>query len=153
MSEIEKIPTWRDNKIVLRLVRIGFLLQFYIPALIWVVVFAALCIEEMSQLYRTPAMLTMTLIVATIVLYVFAAQWIFFAPILRFMKLRSAAPVLWCLIVTNILHIVFNIYWVRIIINIFPSMMNILLLKPPLEWLLILLVPPTVLYIIAILVE
>jgi len=42
MTEIEtppvRTPSWRDNKAVLWLVRIGFLLQFYIPAIVccWV---------------------------------------------------------------------------------------------------------------------
>ena len=157
MSETEKIPaTWRDNKTVLLLVRVGFLTQFYIPAIIWIGVIVARYIEwAWIPVYQSaPTDLLYTVLSTTVIMVILTVQWPLFALILRFGKLRSAAPVLWCLIVMNISHIVicvlhsiYNTLWPILSMLPFPYYL------PLLEVTINHLVPPTILFYLAIRAE
>ena len=131
-SEIEtppvRRPSWRDNKAVLWLVRIGFLLQFYIPA---IVCCRYICVKYSVAHYDLFYLWYFWTIVLLVV------QCSVFTLILRFVKLRSAHIVLWCLIVMNVIH---SAYWLYFASIPWPLTMRRLAL-------------PTALYLIAILVE
>jgi len=135
-------PTsWRDNKTVLRLIRIGFILQFYLPAVVCIVGLlgvydyflpmqhpdhnVAQSAHDASYIFHVIAIPT---------LMVLAVQWVFFTLLLLHPELRSPAGILCLLIVINILH---SGLW--------------MLAGSPLT--LIRLTPPTILYIIAIFVK
>ena len=96
MSQNDEI-TWRDNRIVLWLVRIGFLLQFYIPAGVccYILIMTVGDMSFTGGFIQIFSGLTLTLL---------AVQWAVFASILRFVKLRSAWHILGCLIVVNVIH-------------------------------------------------
>ena len=136
----EKTSSWRDNKTVLRLVRIGFLLQFYIPAVVcgyFIWVYFAMPVEipprddpnfrgaEMDAFIRG-----MFFQFAAATLAVLAVEWTILTLALR-RKTPSAGNVLGCLVYINILH---SGLWLLIL---FPLT-------------LIRLAPPTILYILAI---
>ena len=131
-NEIETPPvrptSWRDNKAVLWLVRIGFLLQFYVPMFVCC---RYICVNYSNGYYG----LFYIWYVRTIILLV--VQWSIYTLILRFIKLRSAHIVLWCLIVMNVIH---SAYWLYFAPIPWPLTMRRLAL-------------PTTLYFIAILVE
>ena len=149
MSEIEETPaTWRDNKTVLRLVRIGFILQFYIPAVVCIILGIIGLLIEAYYFFMPPPIVTgyiniamvmyelqLVAIIAGLTLVVLAVQWTIFTLILRSEKLRSATPVLWWLIGMNVIH---SILWLP------------MLLVNPLQVTLVRLTPPTILYIMAI---
>ena len=124
-NEIETLPvrspSWRDNKAVLWLVRIGFLLQFHIP-MVYCCYLASLNRWLISQW----AVNTLMLLIV---------QCAFFTWVFRLKKLCSAHIVLWCLIIMNVIH---SAYWLYFAL--FPLTMYRLAL-------------PTALYFIAILVE
>jgi len=137
-NEIETLPvrqpSWRDNKAVLWLVRIGFLLQFYIPAIVCILIMwdASLPPQTVNNdeifyknLLHTASLITLILLVV---------QGSIFTLILRFAKLRTAKTVLWWLVVINILH---TCAWGIIV-------MPVTLIR---------LTPPTILYLIAIRIE
>jgi hypothetical protein len=137
-------PSWRDNKAVLWLVRIGFLLQFYIPAAVCCYIVyetgtrPPFTMSEDDPYYADHAFgehLSEEFfkfgVYTLILLFV---QWTIFALILRFAKLRSVEGILWCLIVINIIH---AFAWIFVL---WPVT-------------LIRLTPPTVLYYIAITIE
>lgn len=139
MSETDETPvTWRDNKTVLRLVRIGFILQFLIPAIVCIVGLAAydFFVPPKQNLDRYAELVAQNQrylfhVIAIPTLIVLAVQYIIFALPLRLVELRSAVPVLWCLIIMNIIH---SALWI--------------LLESPLTFMR--LTPPTILYIVAI---
>ncbi|MCL2120498.1 MAG: hypothetical protein FWH27_18955 [Planctomycetaceae bacterium] len=123
------LPTWRDNKTVFWLVRVGFVLQFYIPMIVCCYI-----------VYETGTSPSFTMrneqffkfgISTLILLFV---QCTVFTLILRHARLRFAEGVLWCLIVINAIH---SLAW--------------LMVMWPLT--LIRLIPPNALYYIAISVE
>ncbi|MCL2624277.1 MAG: hypothetical protein FWD31_11495 [Planctomycetaceae bacterium] len=120
-------PSWRDNKTVLWLVRIGFLLQFYIPMFV--------CCYYVYVNYPGYGLFYIWYVRTLILLVV---QCSVLTLILRFGKLRSAHIVLWCLIVMNVIHSAYWLYFVPYIS--FPLTMHRLAL-------------PTALYFFAILIE
>jgi hypothetical protein len=147
MSQIEEsIPryTWRDNKTVLWLVRVGFVLQFYIPAIVCCyIVYSTgtrppFTMSEDDPLYADyhfGEYLSDQFFkygIATLMLLV--VQWSLFSLILRFAKLRFAQGVLLSLVFINILH---ALVWLVV-------MWPLTMLR---------LTPPTMLYIIALCIE
>jgi len=141
MSHDEPTHSWRDNKTALRLVRIGFLLQFYLPAVVCIVGFLG-AYDYFLPMHHPDHQIAFSAqyasyvfhIVAPITLFVLIVQCAVFTLLLRTPAPRSAAGVLCLLIVMNILH---SGLW--------------MLADSPLT--LIRLTPPTILYIIAIIVE
>ena len=130
--------SWRDNGIVLSLVRTGFILQFYIPAII------CLCIiwytgdivwqtgtyvpkvvpktVQDSPVYERDGvyyggdgshnLLNKALCMFSFyTLILLVVQCTIFTLILRFARLRYASIVLGCLIVINIIHSLFWLYF------------------------------------------
>ena len=137
-------PSWRDNKAVLWLVRIGFLLQFYIPAIVCCYIIYVtgtrppFTMSEDDPYYADHVFVEGLRdgffkfgIYTLILLFV---QWTIFSLILRFGKFRSVTGVLLCLIVINILH---ALAWMLV-------MWPVTLIR---------LTPPTLLYVIAIFFE
>ena len=114
VSPVQKAASWRDNKNTLWLVRIGFALQFYIPALvcIWIIRITGTYepkivprddpyfadYDFVNHLYAEFFKFS---IYTLILLFV---QCTVFTLILRFAKLRLATEILIWLIVINILH-------------------------------------------------
>jgi len=138
-NEIETPPvrptSWRDNKAVLWLVRIGFLLQFYIPAIVccwvaWVSApFNASLHDDFAPGFFRYAILTLILL---------AVQYHILTKFLRSRELRSAGLVLGCLVVFNTLHGVAWLYYT------WSWWLPITLIR---------LTPPNLLYLIAIVIE
>ena len=137
-------PAWRDNEAVLWLVRIGFLLQFYIPAIVCCYIVydigtrPPVIVSEDDPYYadyefgKHLSEQFFKFSIYTLILLV--VQWTFFSLILRFGKLRSAEGVLWLLIAINAIH---SLAW--------------LMIMWPLT--LIRLIPPNAFYYIAICIE
>jgi hypothetical protein len=121
-------PTWRDNKAVLWLVRIGFHLQFYIPAIICCFVILA------SYSANNNVIGGYAFFIAFTALVVLVAQWTITTLFLRHATLRTAGIVLGCLIVMNVIH---SLVWLCFM----SDLPQIPLFR---------LTPPTVLYMIAI---
>jgi len=144
-NEIETLPvrppSWRDNKAVLWLVRIGFLLQFYIPAIVCCIVMVVAFMQPPFTLSKgDPHYMEYAFyenlrwdffIFSILTLILLAVQCIIGMLILRSPKTRFAGTVLWWLVAFNMIH---GIVW--------------LLLMWPVT--LIRLNPPTILYLIAI---
>ena len=109
-----KSSSWRDNKTVLWLVRIGFALQFYIPPIVcvWIIwdymMFVPKIIPEDDPSYMDYQFIIylrfefFKFSIYTLILL--ALQCTIFTLILRSAKLRFAGGVLWCLIIINIFH-------------------------------------------------
>ena len=147
-NEIEtlpvKPPSWRDNKAVLWLVRIGFFLQFYIPMIVCChIVYTTgtrppFTTSEDDPYYADYAFgesLNEQFFKYGIYTLIFLfVQWTIFSLILRLGQLRSVTEVLLWLIVINALH---AFAWMFLVIPIT----------------LIRLTPPTILYLIAIRIE
>ena len=137
-------PSWRDNKAVLWLVRIGFLLQFYIPAVVCCVIMLAAFLQPPFTMGRDdPHYMEYAFyenlrwdffIFSILTLILLAVQCIIGMLILRSPKTRFAGTVLWCLIVFNVLH---GFVWML-------AMWPVTLIR---------LTPPTILYGIAFYVE
>ena len=143
----DRPTSWRNNKTILWLVRIGFLLQFYIPAIVcclFIYNFSTLPIYTMSPddprydaVELEPGMLECLFFVLSVfTLPLVIVQCSIFTLILRFAKLKSAETVLWWLVVINVLHSALSMF----IFFLIPGT-------------LIRLTPPTILYLIAIRIE
>jgi len=143
-TPINHTPTWRDNKAVLWLVRVGFVLQFYIPMVVccWIVYSTGTrspftmskddpnfadhaFVEYLNREFFKFGIYTLIFLVI---------QWAIFALVLRYAKLRSAGGVLLCLMIINIFH---SLAWMLV-------MWPVTLIR---------LIPPTVLYYIAVWIE
>ena len=123
-------PTsWRDNMAVLRLVRIGFLLQFYIPVIV-----CCICICT-SFVWRNEVVGGYVFFFGIFTLILLAVQCSFFTWVLRLEKLRFACHVLLSFIVINVIH---SIVW--LCLGWWPMTV-------------VRLTPPTILYLIAAIIE
>ena len=148
MTPTEETPavTWRNNKTVLWLVRVGFILQFFIPAIVCCAIIHSYHVSptpypvfapddpNFDKAYNAAFMHYVRSQLAGITLAVLVVQCAIFTLILRFAKLRSANGVLQCLIAINLIH-------------------GMLWLAGGWPWTIARLTPPTILYLIAIIVE
>ena len=94
-------PTWHDNQKVLRLVRIGFFLQFSLPAIVCGLVILAYIL---LNLFGNHFIHVLVLDGAVLTLGVLGLQYSIFARLLRSPKRRSAGNVLRWLVGMNVVH-------------------------------------------------
>jgi len=103
-TPVIRTPTWRDNKAVLWLVRAGFVLQFFIPAVVSILLIWDSSLPPKTtnrdeifykNLFHSVSLLTLILL---------TVQFSIFTLILRFGKLRFVRRILEWLILINLLH-------------------------------------------------
>ena len=129
MSHAETTPAWRDNKTVLRLVRVGFFLQFYLPVIGIIPFFYG------SNFATSPSQSLQTLCIFMGIpsmefifpptLFFLIMQWGIFTAILQIDHLRSARRTLLCLIAVNMLYgvaLIF-IWWPYALLRLLPPSM------------------------------